>query len=163
MSDGSNGLRRRDFLKVLGTGSAGAAATGCSTGDIERLIPYVTPPEEITPGVATWYATTCGECASGCGVRVRTREGRAVMVEGNPDHPVSQGGLCSRGVSALQGLYNPDRVAAPLRAVSGGSRRMIERAVTLLPQPLSPTMPSVAPRRSAKLTPSTARMMPCSR
>ena len=116
----SDGLKRRDFLKVVGAGGAGATVTGCSTGEIERLIPYVVPPEEITPGVATWYASTCGECASGCGIRVRTREGRAVMIEGNPDHPVSGGGLCSRGVSALQGLYNPDRIASPLRAVAGG-------------------------------------------
>ncbi|MDE2874596.1 MAG: 4Fe-4S dicluster domain-containing protein, partial [Gemmatimonadota bacterium] len=116
----SDGLRRRDFLKVVGVGGAGATVAGCSTDKVERLIPYVVPPEEITPGVATWYASTCGECASGCGIRVRTREGRAVMIEGNPDHPVSRGGLCSRGVSALQGLYNPDRVATPLRAGADG-------------------------------------------
>ena len=116
----SDGLKRRDFLKVVGAGSAGATVAGCSTGEVERLIPYVVPPEEITPGVATWYASTCGECSSGCGIRVRTREGRAVMIEGNPDHPVSGGGLCSRGVSALQGLYNPDRVATPMRAGANG-------------------------------------------
>ena len=114
-----SGFGRRDFLKVVGAGGAGAAAVGCSTEKVERLIPYVTPPEEITPGVATWYASTCGECAAGCGIRVRTREGRAVMIEGNPDHPVSKGGLCARGVATLQGLYNPDRLATPLRRVDG--------------------------------------------
>ena len=87
----SDGLKRRDFLKVVGVGGAGATVAGCSTDKVERLIPYVVPPEEITPGVATWYASTCGECAAGCGIRVRTREGRAVMIEGNPDHPVSRG------------------------------------------------------------------------
>ncbi len=116
----SGGFERREFLKVIGVTGAGAAVTGCRTDEVERLIPYVTPPEEITPGVATWYASTCGECASGCGIRVRTREGRVVMVEGNPDHPVSAGGLCSRGVSALQGLYNADRIATPLRATGDG-------------------------------------------
>ncbi len=116
----SDGLKRRDFLKVVGVGGAGATVAGCSTDKVERLIPYVVPPEEITPGVATWYASTCGECTAGCGIRVRTREGRAVMIEGNPDHPVSRGGVCSRGVSALQGLYNPDRVATPLRAGPDG-------------------------------------------
>ena len=134
----SGGLERRDFLKVLGVGSAGAAVTGCSTGDVERLIPYVVPPEEITPGVATWYASTCGECASGCGIRVRTREGRAVMIEGNPDHPVSMGGLCSRGVSALQGLYNPDRIASPLRAGADGFEAISwDEAIELLASRLS--------------------------
>ena len=133
----SGGVERRDFLKVLGVGGAGAAVAGCSTDRVERLIPYVTPPEEITPGVATWYATTCGECSSGCGIRVRTREGRAVMIEGNPDHPVSRGGLCSRGVSALQGLYNPDRVATPLRAGPDGFEAVTwDEALALLAERL---------------------------
>ena len=62
-----------------------------------------------------WYATVCGECPAGCGTLVRTREGRAVKVEGNPEHPVNRGGLCIRGQSSLQGLYNPDRIAGPQR------------------------------------------------
>ncbi len=134
----SDGLRRRDFLKVVGASGAGAAVAGCSSGEVERLIPYVVPPEEITPGVATWYATTCGECAAGCGIRVRTREGRAVMIEGNPDHPVAQGGLCSRGVSALQGLYNPDRLAGPVRRNGSGNFEPVgwEEALALLAEQL---------------------------
>jgi molybdopterin-containing oxidoreductase family iron-sulfur binding subunit len=48
-------------------------------------------------------------------MHVRTREGRVVKPEGNPDHPVSHGGLCPRGQSAPQGLYDPDRVRQPLR------------------------------------------------
>ncbi|NIP58393.1 MAG: twin-arginine translocation signal domain-containing protein, partial [Gemmatimonadetes bacterium] len=105
----SDGIRRRDFLKVVGAGSAGAGLLGCSTEDVERLIPYVVPPEEITPGVATWYASVCGGCSAGCGVWVRTREGRAVKLEGNPGHPVSRGALCARGQASIQGLYDPDR------------------------------------------------------
>ena len=110
----TDGIKRRDFLKVLGVSGAGATLGGCSTGDVERLLPYVVAPEEITPGVATWYTTACGGCAAGCGMWVRTREGRAVKVEGNPDHPVSQGGLCSRGHATLQHLYNPDRYHGPM-------------------------------------------------
>ena len=110
----TDGLKRRDFLKVLGVSGAGATMTGCGTGEVEKLLPYVVQPEEITPGVATWYATTCGGCSAECGMWVRTREGRAVKVEGNPDHPVSQGGLCSRGHATLQHLYNPDRFAGPM-------------------------------------------------
>ena len=110
----TDGIKRRDFLKVLGVSSAGATMTGCGTGEVEKLLPYVVQPEEITPGVATWYATTCGGCSAQCGMWVRTREGRAVKVEGNPDHPVSQGGLCSRGHATLQHLYNPDRFSGPM-------------------------------------------------
>ncbi len=111
----SDGLQRRDFLKVIGATGAGAGLVGCSTEGAEKLLPYVTAPEEITPGVATWYATTCDECAAGCGVWAKTREGRVIKVDGNPNHPVSRGALCSRGHSALQGLYNPDRLQGPVR------------------------------------------------
>ncbi len=105
-------IKRRDFLKVLGV-TGGAAATGCG-GSAENLLPYVVHPEEITPGVATWYATTCQGCSAQCGMWVRTREGKAVKLEGNPDHPVSQGGLCARGHASLNHLYNPDRFHAPM-------------------------------------------------
>ncbi|HSH76150.1 MAG TPA: molybdopterin dinucleotide binding domain-containing protein [Longimicrobiales bacterium] len=109
-----DGIRRRDFLKVVGVSGAGATLTGCSTGEVERLLPYVVAPEEVTPGVATWYTTVCGGCSAQCGMWVRTREGRAVKVEGNPAHPVSEGGLCSRGHATLQHLYNPDRFHGPM-------------------------------------------------
>jgi molybdopterin-containing oxidoreductase family iron-sulfur binding subunit len=120
----SDGIKRRDFLKVLGASGAGAGVLGCSTEDVERLIPYVVPPEEITPGVATWYSSVCGECAAGCGIWVRTREGRAVKIEGSPAHPVSQGGLCSRGHASLQGLYNPDRFTGPMLREGGALRQI---------------------------------------
>ncbi len=111
----SEGIKRRDFLKVLGVTGAGAGLVGCSTDQVEKLIPYVIPPEEITPGIATWYSSACGECSAGCGVWVKTMEGRAIKLEGNPNHPVSQGALCARGHSGLQALYNPDRIRQPLR------------------------------------------------
>ena len=109
-----DGLKRRDFLKVLGVSGAGATVGGCGPGDVERLLPYVVQPEEITPGIATWYATTCGGCSTGCGMWIRTREGRAVKAEGNPNHPISQGALCARGQATLQHLYNPDRFPGPM-------------------------------------------------
>jgi anaerobic selenocysteine-containing dehydrogenase/Fe-S-cluster-containing dehydrogenase component len=110
----SKGLERREFLKVLGVSGVGAGLTGCGTGGAEKLIPYVVPHEEIVPGVATWYRTTCRECPAGCGMDVRTREGRAVKAEGNPLSPISQGRLCARGQASLHGLYDPDRIPRPL-------------------------------------------------
>ena len=91
------------------TGGGALALSGCSTSRVEKLVPYLVQSEDQIPGVATWYASTCTECDAGCGVHVRTREGRAVKLEGNPEHPVNQGKLCSRGQAALQGLYNPGR------------------------------------------------------
>jgi molybdopterin-containing oxidoreductase family iron-sulfur binding subunit len=52
---------------------------------------------------------------------VRVREGRAVKLEGNPNHPINRGKLCARGQAGLQGLYNPDRVRAPLAKNASGA------------------------------------------
>src|SRR5512139_4052964 len=112
------GLNRRNFLKMVGlTGSA--AIAGCSPDTARKLIPYIIPPEDIVPGEATWYATTCRECPAGCGILAKNRDGHVVKVEGNPLHPVNGGKpwgkLCPRGQASLQNLYNPDRYRGPLK------------------------------------------------
>ena len=108
----AQGLRRRDFFKVLAAGGASAVAAGCSDKP-EKLIPLLVPPDNIeyVPGIPVEYATTCAECAAGCGMIMKTREGRAIKAEGNPDHPVNLGALCVRGQASLQtALYNPSRL-----------------------------------------------------
>ena len=138
----SVGFDRRRFLKVLGvTGGGAVAMSGCSTDKVEKLIPYLVPPENQIPGIATWYASTCRECSAGCGLHVRVREGRAVKVEGNPDHPVNRGRLCARGQASLQGLYNPDRVRQPMRRTPDGQFVTMgwEEATALVSEALSRT------------------------
>ena len=118
----TQGVDRRQFLKVLGVAGGGAVAlTGCSTARVEKLVPYLVQSEDQVPGIPTWYASTCAECSSGCGLHVKTREGRPIKLEGNPDHPVNAGTLCSRGQAGLQALYNPDRLTGPMaRNAAGG-------------------------------------------
>ena len=110
----TDGVKRREFLKVIGATSAAATLVGCASDKVEKLIPYVSSPDNTVPGVSSYYATTCRECAAGCGLIIETRDGRAIKAEGNPEHPVNQGALCARGQSALQGLYNPDRFRGPM-------------------------------------------------
>ncbi len=118
-------FNRRSFLRVLGAGSAMATLVGCGSEPPEKLIPYLIPPENIVPGTDVWYATSCHECPAGCGMVLKTRDGRAIKAEGNPSHPVNGGALCARGQAALQGLYNPDRIREPLRRVDDGSFKAI--------------------------------------
>jgi len=106
-------IDRRDFLKYMGAGML-LATMACTRRPIEKIIPYVNRPLEVTPGVANWYASTCTGCAASCGVLVKTREGRPIKLEGNTDHPVNQGALCIRGQASLIDLYNPDRLDGPI-------------------------------------------------
>ncbi len=125
MTDETQGIDRRRFLTVLGvTGVGTAALSGCSTGKVEKLIPYLVQDEDQVPGIPTWYASTCTECAAGCGLHVKTREARAIKLEGNPAHPVNAGTLCHRGQAGLQGLYNPGRTRGPM-AREGSARKDI--------------------------------------
>ena len=117
----SENISRRDFLKLATVGAATTAVlTGC--GPASRYIkrePYMEMPEYTYNGLSTYYATTCRECAAGCGLIVRTMQGRAIKVEGNPNHPVNLGKTCPRGQITLQGLYNPNRVRGPLKHARG--------------------------------------------
>ena len=124
---------RREFLKIVGAGAGAAAVAGCSD-PVQKLIPYVIQPEEITPGIAVYYASTCQECPAACGLHVRTREGRPIKLEGNPDHPVNQGALCARGQSSLARSYHPDRFRSPMRRGPDGALAPISwsEAIALL-------------------------------
>lgn len=111
----SEQFSRRDFLKLAGLGAATTAIlTGC--GPASRYVkrePYQQMPEYNSVGQSTYYATTCRECAAGCGLIVRTYQGRAIKTEGNANHPLNLGKTCARGQATLHGLYNPDRVQGP--------------------------------------------------
>jgi len=115
-------ISRRDFIKLAGVGAATTAAlTGC--GPASRVVirePYTKMPEYTFNGESTYFATTCRECPAGCGLVVRTYQGRAIKTEGNPKSPVNLGKTCARGQATLQGLYNPDRVTAPVKKGGGG-------------------------------------------
>jgi len=115
-------ISRRDFIKLAGVGAATTAAlTGC--GPASRVVirePYMKMPEYTFNGESTYFATTCRECPAGCGLVVRTYQGRAIKTEGNPKSPVNLGKTCARGQATLQGLYNPDRVTAPVKKGGGG-------------------------------------------
>ena len=114
-------ISRRDFLKLASVGAATTAVlTGC--GPASRYVkrePYSKMPEYTYNGLSTYYATTCRECAAGCGLIVRTMQGRALKVEGNPNHPVNWGKTCARGQTTLEGLYNPHRVLGPIKHKRG--------------------------------------------
>jgi molybdopterin-containing oxidoreductase family iron-sulfur binding subunit len=123
---------RRDFLAAFGAGVTGSALAACSRAPVQKAIPFLVQPEEVTPGVATWYATTCGGCSAACGLLVKTRDGRPIKVEGNPDSSLSGGGTCAVGQATVLSLYDEARLPGPRwagRSTTWGEidTRIIER------------------------------------
>ena len=119
-TDKMSPLSRRKFLALLGA-SAAVAGTACSDyQDKGEIVPYNNKPEEITIGKANYYASTCTGCSSACGILIKTREGRPIKIDGNPDHPVSKGKICSQGQASIMGLYDPDRLKSPKRKIGNG-------------------------------------------
>lgn len=101
---------RRDFLKLFGFGLTAATLVACNETPIKKAISFVDKPDDLVPGVPNYYSSTCAGCSAGCGVMVKTREGRPIKVEGNPDSKISQGALCAVGQSTVLNLYDIDRL-----------------------------------------------------
>jgi molybdopterin-containing oxidoreductase family iron-sulfur binding subunit len=114
------GFARRDFLTVMGASMA-MATFACARRPVHKIIPYVVQPEELTPGVPLFYASTSKDCPCGCGVLVKTREGRPIKLEGNPDHPLNGGALCAQAQASVLSLYDPGRLASPVARGRGGA------------------------------------------
>ena len=68
----------------------------------------------------SWTRTTCGYCSVGCGMYLGVRDGRAVSVAGDPDHPVNRGLLCPKGLSEHHTIAAEGRLTHPLLRRPGG-------------------------------------------
>lgn len=109
----SNGTSRRDFLKVMGFSTAAVALAACET-PVNKAIPYVVKPEEVTPGVANFYASTFYDGHDYASVLVKTREGRPIKIEGNELSKVSNGATSARVQASVLSLYDGARLTGPL-------------------------------------------------
>jgi molybdopterin-containing oxidoreductase family iron-sulfur binding subunit len=96
------------MFTLLGASLSLAGLAGCRR-PVEEIVPYVTAPEEIVPGIPRHYATTMPFRRSAYGLIVESHEGRPTKVEGNPSHPSTLGASSSRVQASVLGLYDPDR------------------------------------------------------
>jgi Fe-S-cluster-containing dehydrogenase component len=114
LPDGIDAISRRRFLTLLSASASLALGSSCSRTDRATIVPYTRRPGEIIPGVAAHYASTFQEGLATQGVLITTREGRPIHIEGNVAHEVSRGKTSLRAMGDLLGLYDPDRLRAPL-------------------------------------------------
>ena len=107
-SELSEGVTRRDMMMLLGASLSLAGLAACRR-PVEEIVPYVTAPEEIVPGIPRHYATTMPFRRSAYGLIVESHEGRPTKIEGNPSHPSTLGASSSRVQASVLSLYDPDR------------------------------------------------------
>jgi len=126
MEEESRGLKlgRKDFLKFMG---AGAVMVGAACRrPTEQIVPAVIQSPEMVPGNPLYYASTAPD---GTGIIVRTKEGRPVKISGNPDHPLSRGGVTAWNIASVMDLYDPDRLRRPMKLSSGRKSRATEEEI----------------------------------
>jgi formate dehydrogenase major subunit len=114
------GVSRRDFLKLSGS-SLVLGALSVDPGSAEAK------ERELRTMGAKETRTVCPYCSVGCGIIVHTKDGKVVYTEGDPDHPISEGTLCSKGASLYQIIHNPLRLTKPkYRAARSGKWEEVE-------------------------------------
>ena len=109
---GESSTERRDFLKFLGFSVAAATLAACEAPVI-KAVPYVFKPENVTPGMPTWYASTYYDGISYASILVKTREGRPIFIKGNKDHGFTKGGVNPQIIASVLGLYDGERLSGP--------------------------------------------------
>ena len=114
-------ISRRDFLKASGA-FASVVALGFDVSPVNAQV------QELRIKSAKATPTICPYCSAGCGMLVHTdAQGRVLFTEGDPDHPINEGGACSKGASVMQlnsikvGEINPNRLKKPLYRAPGSS------------------------------------------
>ncbi len=101
------GVSRRDFLKL----SAGTALVTTLGVNLDPARAYA---RELRIKKAKQTTTICPYCSVGCGLIVYAENGKVVNTEGDPDHPISEGTLCSKGSSIMQIAHNDKRILKPM-------------------------------------------------
>ncbi len=105
------GVTRRDMIMLLGASLSLAGLAGCRR-PVEEIVPFVTAPEEMVPGIPRYYATTMPFRRSAYGLIVESHEGRPTKIEGNPSHPSTSGASSALVQASVLGLYDADRSQA---------------------------------------------------
>lgn len=113
----SEGTHRRDFLKFLGFSVTAATLAACEA-PVTRSIPFLNKPEDITPGVANYFATTYFDGLNYASVIVKNREGRPIFIAANKES-YSKGGINAQVNASVIGLYDSKRAKGPAKKIEG--------------------------------------------
>ena len=108
-------VSRRNFLKVLGLGTASAALIASCKQPVEKAIPYFIKPEEIAPGKAVHYASSYFNQNEFCNILVKVRDSRPIKLEPNPESVITPNGTSGKVQASVMDVYNINRYQHPLK------------------------------------------------
>ena len=117
---GAPALSRRRALGVMAA-SLALATGACSRPPRERIYPWVDMPEGASGELPVYYASAFVRDGYALGVRVGTRDGRPIKIEGNPLHPSSLGATDVFAQASVLELWDPDRSSAVLQRLGVAS------------------------------------------
>ena len=120
---------RRDFLKFLGFSVAAATLAACEA-PVTKVVPYVNKPEDVTPGMPTWYTSTYYDGNSYASILVKTREARPIFIKGNKDFGFTNGGVNPQIVASVLSLYDGERLTQPTAGGTNASWSSIDKAIS---------------------------------
>ena len=129
IAESGAGSNRRDFLKYLGFGLGAATVAASCDIPVKKAIPYVVKPDEIVPGIATYYASSFVQGGDYCSVLVKTREGRPIKIEGNTSSSVTGGGTSARAQASVLSLYDNNRIQGPMMGGKETTWAELDKAV----------------------------------
>lgn len=148
---------RRDFLKFVGFSTAAATLAACEAPIVES-IPYVVKPDSLTPGLPSYYATSLFDGMDYASLLVKTREGRPIKVEPNPDAPFN-GATNARTQASVLSLYDGARLRSPKvagedaswdAALAAARSKMGDNPVLLTNTVISPSLRTAISRLGIK-------------
>ncbi|MCW3093006.1 MAG: [Fe-S]-binding protein, partial [Ferruginibacter sp.] len=110
---------RRDFLKYLGFSTAAATLAASCEMPVRHVVPYLQKPDNLTPGVANHYASTCINEGDVTSVIVKQRDGRPIKIEGNEKSSITKGGTSASVQASVLDLYDTTRLRYPMQKAGG--------------------------------------------
>jgi anaerobic selenocysteine-containing dehydrogenase len=82
---------------------------------------YIDQKDGIFPSVCSL------DCPDQCGLLIHKKDGKIIKVEGDPNHPVTQGNICNKVRHVTDRLYDPNRIRYPLKRIGSKGEGKFER------------------------------------
>ena len=153
----SSSTTRRDFLKFMGFSTAAATLAACEA-PVQKSIPYVVKPEEVIPGVASYYASMIQDGFDFAPVLVKVREGRPIKIENNDQSPLGKG-TTARVQASVLSLYDSNRAQEPMAAGTATNCSDADAAIIASVKSASSAGKEIAILSSSVVSPSMRALM----